>query len=168
MPTRTRATRQSVPGVPPPSGVRQGFLRAMSFTDLPILGMLRNKMQWHQARQALIAENVANADMPGFRPRDLVEPGSISGPGGLTAPSASIVGGDGLARTHSGHIGLVSADGPNPEAKRFKGFEIRPGGNGVNLEEEMMKAGENQSDYQMAASLYQKSLDALKIAVGKR
>ncbi|GLS43257.1 flagellar basal body rod protein FlgB [Methylobacterium brachythecii] len=140
----------------------------MSLTDLPILGMLRNRMQWHQARQALLAENVANADMPRFRPRDLAEIGGASGPSGLTAPSAAIVGGDGLARTDSGHIGLASADGPNADAKRFKGFEVRPSGNGVNLEEEMMKAGENQSDYQMVASLYQKSLDALKIAVGKR
>ena len=140
----------------------------MSLTDLPILGMLRNKMQWHQARQALLAENVANADMPRFKPRDLAEIGSASGAGGLSAPSAATVGGDGLARTNAGHIGLASADGPNAASKGYKGFEVRPSGNGVNLEEEMMKAGENQSDYQMVASLYQKSLDALKIAVGKR
>ena len=149
----------------------------MSLTDLPILGMLRTRMHWHQARQALLAENVANADMPGFRPRDLAEPGGasggLSGAGALSAPSAAAIGSDGLARTNANHIGLASAaDGqgaasgarPTP----FKGFEVRPGGNGVNLEEEMMKAGENQSDYQLAASLYQKSLEALKIAVGKR
>jgi flagellar basal-body rod protein FlgB len=140
----------------------------MSLTDLPILGMLRNKMQWHQARQGLLAENVANADMPHFRPRDLAEINAGSGSSGLTAPQASVVGGDGLARTNTAHIGLASTDGPSPDPKRFKGFEVRPSGNGVNLEEEMMKAGENQSDYQMVASLYQKSLDALKIAVGKR
>ncbi len=144
--------------------------RAMAITDLPILSMLRTRMHWHQARQALIAENVANADLPGFRPRDLAEPdGPNSGAAGLSAPSASIVGRDGLARSDAGHIGFASlADGPDAEPKRFQGFEIRPSGNGVNLEEEMMKAGENQSDYQLAASLYQKSLDALKIAVGKR
>lgn len=142
----------------------------MAISDLPILSMLRTRMQWHQARQTLIAENVANADMPGFRPRDLAEPsGSNAGAAALAAPSASIVGRDGLARSDSGHIGFAAtADGPNAEPKRFKGFEIRPSGNGVNLEEEMLKAGENQSDYQLAASLYQKSLDVLKIAVGKR
>ncbi|TXM83122.1 flagellar basal body rod protein FlgB, partial [Methylobacterium sp. WL122] len=46
----------------------------MAVTDMPLLGMLRTKMQWHQARQKLLAENVANADMPGFRPRDLAQP----------------------------------------------------------------------------------------------
>lgn len=46
----------------------------MALTDLPVLSMLRTRMQWAQARQGVIAENVANADMPGFKPRDLVEP----------------------------------------------------------------------------------------------
>ncbi len=140
----------------------------MALADLPILGMLRNRMQWHQARQSLLAENVANADMPGFRPRDLADPGAAMAGGALSAPFQAEIGRDGLARTDAGHIGLASADGAGAETRRFKGFEIRPSGNGVNLEEEMMKAGENQGDYQLAASLYQKSLETLKIAVGKR
>ena len=142
----------------------------MSLTDLPLLGMLRTRMHWHQARQALLAENVANADLPNFRPRDLAEPSGTAGSGGnLFAPAGAAVGGDGLARTDAAHLGTGgAADGPNADPRRFKGFEVRPSGNGVNLEEEMMKAGDNQSDYQLVASLYQKSLDALKIAVGKR
>jgi len=135
----------------------------VAVTDLPILGMLRTRMQWHQARQKVIAENVANADLPGFKPRDLVAPrfdratGAVSGQGGV-----------GMAATEAGHIVPAGAEAPVGETRRAKGFEVRPSGNGVNLEEEMMKAGDNQADYQLAASLYQKSLDALKIAVGKR
>lgn len=137
----------------------------MSLTDLPILGMLRTRMQWHQVRQKLIAENVANADMPGYRPRDLAAPTFDPA---VRGGASSAAGGAALARTNPGHIVPASSDGPGAEARRTGGFEIRPSGNGVNLEEEMMRAGENGSDYQLAASLYQKSLDALKIAVGKR
>lgn len=140
----------------------------MSLTDLPILTMLRSRMNWQQARQSLIAENVANADMPRFRPRDLADPGLRGSGAGLAAPASASVGGDGLARTAAGHLGAGAADGASADPRRFKGFEVRPTGNAVNLEEEMMKAGENQSDYQFAASLYQKSLDTLKIAIGKR
>ena len=43
----------------------------MAIFDLPILGMLKNKMQWHQARQGVLAHNVANADTPRFQPSDL-------------------------------------------------------------------------------------------------
>ena len=132
----------------------------MALTDLPVIGMLRTRMQWAQARQGLIAENVANADMPGFKPRDLVEPRFNRATG--TVASASTT----LALTSPAHI-APAGQGVGTDPKRAKGFEIRPSGNGVNLEDEMMKAGENQSDYQLAASLYQHSLTTLKIAVGK-
>ena len=44
----------------------------MSMNDLPILSALRSKMQWHQERQRVLAENISNSDTPNFRPRDLV------------------------------------------------------------------------------------------------
>src|ERR1041384_8359546 len=44
---------------------------AMAISDLPIFSMLRTRMNWHQERQRLLAENVANADTPGYRARDL-------------------------------------------------------------------------------------------------
>jgi flagellar basal-body rod protein FlgB len=46
----------------------------MPISDLPILSVLRTRMQWHQERQRLLAENVANADTPNYRARDLVPP----------------------------------------------------------------------------------------------
>ncbi|MDP4024784.1 flagellar basal body rod protein FlgB [Methylobacterium sp. NEAU 140] len=132
----------------------------MAITDLPVLAMLRTRMQWSQARQGLIAENVANADMPGFRPRDLAELR-------LDRATGAPVGGTGLAMTAPGHMAPAGQAGPGTEARRAKGFEIRPSGNGVNLEDEMMKAGDTQADYQLAASLYQHSLTTLRIAIGK-
>ena len=46
----------------------------MSIYDVPLFSMLRTRMQWHQDRQQVLADNVANADMPKFRPRDLIQP----------------------------------------------------------------------------------------------
>ena len=43
----------------------------MAITDLPLFSMLRTRMQWHQERQRLLAENVSNSDTQGYRPRDL-------------------------------------------------------------------------------------------------
>ena len=43
----------------------------MAISDIPIFSMLRTRMQWHQERQRVLAENVANADTPKFQPRDL-------------------------------------------------------------------------------------------------
>ena len=46
----------------------------MPITDIPILSMLRERMEWHQERQRVLAENVANADTPNYRARDLAPP----------------------------------------------------------------------------------------------
>jgi flagellar basal-body rod protein FlgB len=46
----------------------------MPIVDIPILSMLRTRMQWHQERQRVLAENVANADTPNYRARDLGPP----------------------------------------------------------------------------------------------
>ncbi|MGH6676724.1 MAG: flagellar basal body protein, partial [Xanthobacteraceae bacterium] len=46
----------------------------MPIADIPILSMLRRRMEWHQEREQVLAENVANADTPGYRPRDLDPP----------------------------------------------------------------------------------------------
>ncbi len=136
----------------------------MSIGDLPILAQLRTRMQWHQERQRVLAENVANSDTPKFRPRDLVEPkfdpSGASGPGGAMGSLP-------MLRTSGVSFGASGA----PETfdqNRKTGFETRPAGNAVNLEDEMMKVSANQMDYAAATSLYSRSLGLLKTAIGKR
>ena len=46
-------------------------------------------------------------------------------------------------------------------------FEITPEGNGVTLEDEMMKVTSNQMDYQAVTTLYSRSLRLLKTALGR-
>ena len=48
------------------------------------------------------------------------------------------------------------------------GYEIRPTGNAVSLEDEMMKVAANQMDFQAATAVYTHSLNLLRIALGKR
>ncbi|MNR65174.1 flagellar basal body rod protein FlgB [compost metagenome] len=47
-------------------------------------------------------------------------------------------------------------------------FEVTPEGNGVTLEDEMMKVTTNMMDYQAATTLYQKSIKILKTAMGRQ
>ena len=65
----------------------------MSINDLPVLSVLRTKMQWHQERQRVLSENVSNSDTPNFKPRDLVQPkfdstGASAGSGGFAGDDA--------------------------------------------------------------------------------
>ena len=134
----------------------------MSINDLPALSMLRTKMQWHQERQRVLSENVSNSDTPNFKPLDLVEP-KFDAAGGTAAGS---MGSLAMQRTSSGHISTSGAEQSFAENRRT-GFETRPAGNAVNLEDEMLKASANQMDYAAATGLYSKSIHLLKTAIGK-
>ena len=144
-------------GAAKPAGFA-GPLPQMSLTDLPLVSMLKGRLQWHQARQKVLAENVANASTPGFKPRELADPGAA----GAAGAAASV----GLDRTSPLH--LASSVRSGTDGKNGQRFETRPSGNSVNLEDEMLKVASNQSDYQLAASLYQKSLSLLRTAAGAR
>jgi len=134
----------------------------MPISDLPALSILRTKMQWHQERQRVLADNVSNSNTPNFRPRDLVEPKFNAATGAVGGGSAPLP----MARTISGHI---SSDGTDPtfDQNRRAGFLTRPAGNAVSLEDEMMKVSANQMDYAAVTSLYSKSIHLLKTAIGK-
>ena len=135
----------------------------MSINDLPVLSALRTKMQWHQERQRVLAENVSNSDTPNFKPRDLVEPKFES-----TGASTGSMGALAMMRTSTSHIAPAGA-GQNFQQDRSKaGFQTRPAGNAVNLEDQMLKVSANQMDYAAVTSLYSRSLGLIKTAIGKR
>jgi flagellar basal-body rod protein FlgB len=128
----------------------------MPISDIPILAMLRERMQWHQARQQVLAENVANADTPNFQAKDLAPPDFSRE---LSAASV------GLERTDPAHIASI-AGGPVQFATDTSGhYEIRPRGNTVTHEDEMLRLASNQMDYEAVTSLYTHSLDLIKTAV---
>ncbi len=131
----------------------------MTVTNIPLFSMLKTRMHWHQERQRILAENVSNADTPRFQPRDLTLPNFD--------PRRPAVADLNLARTSAGH--MTGAGGSNRfQLARNGGFEARPSGNAVSLEDEMMKVANNQMDYQAATSLYTRGLGLLKTAMGRR
>ena len=136
----------------------------MPMNDLPILSALRSKMQWHQERQRVLAENISNSDTPNFKPRDLVEPTFDNNGSSVGGSMGSLV----MMRTSTSHL-AVSGGGPTFAGDGGKsGFQTRPAGNAVNLEDQMLKVSANQMDYAAATSLYSRSLGLLKTAIGKR
>ena len=133
----------------------------MSISDLPVLSALRTKMQWHQERQRILSENVANSDTPNFKPRELVEPKFDK-----TGAPAGTMGTLPMMRTSAEHI-ATSGGGDSFDQNKRAGFETRPAGNAVSLEDEMLKASANQMDYAAVTELYSKSLHLIKTAIGK-
>ena len=132
----------------------------MPISDMPIFAMLRARMQWHEERQRVLTENVANSDMPNYRPRDLT-PLTFETQIPPTLAPVSMV------RTDDGHVEAAPSPSQFPEDRR-PGYDVRPAGNAVNLEDEMMKVASNQMDYQAATALYTRSLGLIKIGLGTK
>jgi flagellar basal-body rod protein FlgB len=133
----------------------------MAISNIPIFSMLRTRMQWHQERQKLLSENVANADTPNYRPRDLSPP-KFDNPG----PQVAALG---LVRTDAGHVVGTGGGASSQFTTDYRtGYRVRPAGNAVSLEDEMIKVAANQMDYQAATTLYSRSLDLVKTALGRR
>jgi len=130
----------------------------MPISDIPILAMLRERMEWHQERQRVLAENVANADTPNYHARDLAPPNFAH-----QLRVASLA----LDRTDAAHLAAAGGGGSQFAADNSARYEVRPRGNSVTHEDEMMKVASNQMDYEAVTSLYVHSLQLIKLAIGK-
>lgn len=134
----------------------------MAVGNVPIFEALKSKMQWHQARQSLLAQNVANAETPGYRGSDLSEFQFAEVL--KTASTASVT----TVATSSKHFSVGNTGSDSFGPRREGAFEVTPEGNSVVLEEQMMKVAANQMEYQTATSLYGRSMRLLRTALGRQ
>lgn len=133
----------------------------MALDDINVLATLRQAMGFHNARQRVIAENVANVNTPGFTPNDISQSqfervlnGQASAaPGGLRVTDP---------RHFSSGGAAGSAASFRPEASPDS--ETTVNGNSVVIEEQMVRANENRMKFETALSLYQKSLNMIRLA----
>ena len=131
----------------------------MGVGDLPLLQQIRGRLGWLDERQRVIAQNVANADTPGYVARDLNQP---------TDFAAALQNGGGL-RMNTTNARHLSSQGSQ---SRFSAVD-RPDsettldGNSVVVEEQMLKMAESRMAYDAAIGLYQKSMQMLRLAAKK-
>lgn len=145
----------------------------MSISQIPLFAMLSRRMEWLGKRQEILAQNIANADTPGYRARDLsssrfkailsaklrpvalatTEPGHIAGPG-----AALLMGG--------GRGGIPI---PDPDLVPHVDESTTPGtnGNAVDLEKELIKVSETAAEYQLVTTLYRQNVAMIRIALGR-
>jgi flagellar basal-body rod protein FlgB len=133
----------------------------MFLKEIPLFSALTRSMDWHSARQKVLARNIANSDTPGYKGRDL-EPlkfhDLVSRPDG----------GMRLAKTSGGHIAPRGEADDSYRRMKQDVQESTPSANNVVLEDEILKVNDSRMAYDMAASLYRKHVQMLKMAIGGR
>jgi len=131
----------------------------MDLSKIPIFEAIAKRMTWLGERQTVLAQNVANADTPGYAARDVKAPdfAKLVAHAGERLP---------LATTAPGHI-IPVQDGGKFTPVKEKTDERAPNGNSVQLEDQMMKVSDTANDYALTTSLYAKHIGLLKLVLGK-
>jgi flagellar basal-body rod protein FlgB len=131
----------------------------MDLSRIPLFAAITKRMGWLGERQAVLAQNVANADTPGYASKD-VKPLDFAK---LIAGTAHRLP---LATTQAKHILPVSASGAF-EQVTDAASERSPNGNDVSVEEQMMKISDTNNDYALTTSLYKKQIGLLQMVLGR-
>lgn len=128
------------------------------YTDLNVFQTARSMAEHAVQRQALVAQNIANADTPGYRTRDL-EP--FSSHYATSSHSSE------MRSTRAAHLQDATSNGfRNRPMNDQVGAE--PNGNTVSLEQEMVRAVEIKRQHDRAMAIYKSSLNVLRISLGRR
>lgn len=132
----------------------------MDTSSLGLFRLLSKKMDWLNQRQEVLAENVANADTPKYRPNDL---SSFDFKTAITEAHRLKP-----AQTDPGHMQFARGDdGPGKVGRNRRPYETKPDGNAVIVEEQMLKVAQTAADYNTVTNLYRKNVGLLKMVLGR-
>jgi len=107
-----------------------------------LLDLASQQERWLSVRQAVTAQNVANANTPGYTAMDV---------GGFedVFDGAQLK----MSVTNPVHFGIDPLDPDSAAAKESSPWEVTNSGNSVSLEQEMLKAGSINRDYSLNTSV---------------
>lgn len=111
-----------------------------------ILGLVSRSNNWLSGRQALISQNIANANTPGYRAQDLQS----------FQKALEMAGASSIAKTHGAHldVGGPLAAMTEPVETEVDEAGMHHSGNSVSLDSEMLKAGQVLSGFALGTSVY--------------
>ena len=125
------------------------------FAQIDTMRMARDLGAHAARRQRVIATNVANADTPGYRARDLPKFVESLRRGSLE-----------LRTTRAGHL-AAGLSGPPFRAVEAEG-EPSPNGNTVSLEDEMVRSADAKREFDLSLAVMQSGLNLMRTAIGRR
>lgn len=126
------------------------------FEKLEIFQMAQATASHASLRQNAINQNIANADTPGFRARD-VEPFATRYQAETATP---------LKSTRATHLNLDRSLRAELR-ERTDPDEMSPDGNTVSLEDEMVRAVEVKRQHDLALGIYKSALNVMRTSLGR-
>lgn len=115
----------------------------MNTESTSLFDLAPKRLQWLANRQKVVSENIASADIAGYRAKDVESFASYLTRAADRLPEAAVI-----------------------EAKVSWGEDMS--GNNIVLEEQMMEANSTSGQFKIAANLYRKAHEMLYAVAGRR
>lgn len=126
------------------------------FDNLEIFRSAGSMARLAATRQSVVAQNIANADTPGYKARDVA----------AFTPNVD----DGASKMRATRSHHLEAGSQTTAASIILGDQsgLSPNGNSVSLEMETFKSIEAERQHSRAMTIYKSSLDILRASLGRR
>lgn len=118
----------------------------MDIREIGAIKLSTQRIDYLSEKQRIIAKNISNSDTPGFRALELKSFSEV-----LKGHSASQP-----IKTHNNHLSGLNSGGSTATVFSKTGV-MKPNGNNVGLEDQMLSASQTQIDHSFATALYKKA-----------
>ncbi len=132
------------------------MLRGMFPQDIGLFDLAARRLAWTERRQEVLAQNIANANTPGFRPHDLKPFAAALAQAASVAPT----------RTQPDHLPGTTGTEMLAEYPAQQGLRA-PDGNAVALDTELVKVADTATAQSLVTTIYKKYLGLFSLALGR-
>lgn len=122
------------------------------------VALAEDRIRWLERRQGVLARNVANADTPGYRPRDLLPFAQALARRAAQPP---------MARTDAAHLAPRGGSGADRARPDRLAAEEAPDGNAVSLDEQALRIADTDTAHALATGLHRRYLGLFRAALGR-
>jgi flagellar basal-body rod protein FlgB len=127
----------------------------MDPTRIGLFDLAERRLQWADQRQAVLAQNIANANTPGYKPHDVRSFDATLDGAGTVSP----------VRTQPNHLsGTAGGNAPNEVVDRT--HQQSADGNAVALDEQLVKVADTETTHALVTTIYKKYLTMFSTALG--
>ncbi len=128
----------------------------MDIGRLDIFRLAQQRLGWLERRQEVLAQNIANANTPGYAARDLVPFDRVMARSGGAA----------LVRTSAQHIGAGAAPAGRVREERLVAERMQDGST-VRVEDQVARVAETETKHELTVGLYRKYMGLFRITLGR-
>ena len=127
----------------------------MDASQFGLFDLAEQRLRWAAQRQEVLAQNIANANTPGYAAQDLPSFKSLLAGAGTASPAA----------TRPGH--MAGTLGGALQAEAIKAQARSPDRNAVSMETELSKVADTETTQEFATNVYRKYLSLFRLALGR-